>query len=1184
MFRSTCAILLIFAVAAEADVQTGVVRSGDQTIPGATITAECGNDPKITTTTDASGKFQLGGLPSTSCKYTVLMFGFEPQQKDAAASSTPLSFDLTLQQHATAPVAPKPVVTSAPTPAPSATTPAAPQQPPANTPDVPRPSLAQAQAAQNGRGGRGARGASGAAQNGRGRGATQQAQNGRGNNNQNQTSGFQSLNLVEDADAPPASDAPASLLAGGEAAAPASGDAFTVNGTLSQGVQSQPGDGFGGGPNGFGFGPGGPGGQFGGPGGEGLGAGGGRGGGPGGGGRGGGGFAGGGGRGGGGFGGGGGRGGGGFGGGRGGPGGRAGRGDPNGVRAFGNRAGRGRGPQWQLGLNYTLTNSALNARPYSLSSPTLNGQPLAKPATATNELRITLGGPIMIPKTPINLRNSRWNLSLTGSRNRQGVENIGSVPIAPFRTGDFSSLLTGDTPTVIYDPLTNQPFANNIIPQSRISSAALGLLKFYPSPTAIGLVKNYEFDASNPNNNNTVNGQLSIPITALDRVNINLSAQSRDSARIQTFGYRDPTSGGGKSLSVSYSRTLQPTLVNTFSVSVNRNTTNNLSYFSNGENIAGELGINGVLATPLTYGPPTLSFQGSSGLASLSDSTPSTNHSFTYSLTERIVKNIGKHTIQVGATGSKRQSNSLVANNARGNFQFSGVNTEQVVNGSPVSSLANPTGYDLADFLLGLPAQTSITNYLNGNDMFYYRQSSVAAYVNDDFRASTKFTVNGGLRWDLNLPQTEKYGHMANIEYSPDGTAAHLVTPGENYSFHDGEVPNGLIKPFYRMIEPQIGIAAKPWTKRPIVIRAGYGIRYDGGSIASLGSRLVTQPPFVQSVTLTPQQTLAQTGQVPTLENGFPTLPSGTLTNSFSVAPDFQPAMSQQWNAIVQYSIGRSYVVQGSYFGNKGSHLLIVEGPNRATPGDARSLNSRIPIQNLLSTITLEDSIGHSTFNSGQLQVTRRFARGIGASVTYALQKGISDSTTFGSSIVEIQGNLAAERAVMPMPHQDLSVRFNYQSLAGNQKSQFIYKVLRGWQLSGTYDVNSGTPFTATVGGDPSGTGLTGSTRANATGLPVDDGSGYFNTAAFALVPAGTFGTAGRNTIPGIVNFSINASAMRTFRFGERHRLAFTFSTSNPLNHVSITGIGTQVGNYTYGLATRAADMRTVRASARFTF
>ncbi len=92
MLRSTCLILLIFAGVAAADVQTGVVRSGGQPIPGATVSAECGTDSKITTTTDDGGRFEMGGLPSTSCKYTILMFGFEPLQKDASASSTPPRF------------------------------------------------------------------------------------------------------------------------------------------------------------------------------------------------------------------------------------------------------------------------------------------------------------------------------------------------------------------------------------------------------------------------------------------------------------------------------------------------------------------------------------------------------------------------------------------------------------------------------------------------------------------------------------------------------------------------------------------------------------------------------------------------------------------------------------------------------------------------------------------------------------------------------------------------------------------------------------------------------------------------------------------------------------------------------------------------------------------------------------
>ena len=76
MLRSSYLALVVFTGVAAADVQTGMVRSGGQAIPGATVTAECGTD-KITTTTDDGGRFEMGGLPSTSCNYTVLMFGFK---------------------------------------------------------------------------------------------------------------------------------------------------------------------------------------------------------------------------------------------------------------------------------------------------------------------------------------------------------------------------------------------------------------------------------------------------------------------------------------------------------------------------------------------------------------------------------------------------------------------------------------------------------------------------------------------------------------------------------------------------------------------------------------------------------------------------------------------------------------------------------------------------------------------------------------------------------------------------------------------------------------------------------------------------------------------------------------------------------------------------------------------------
>ncbi len=1179
MFRSTCLALLIFAGIASADVQTGVVRSSGQPIPGASVTAVCGTD-KIPTVTDEAGRFEIGGLPSTPCKYTVLIFGFEPLQKDAAASSTPLVLDITLQKRATVPVAPgatppPAVVSQTPAPAPNnaAATPATPAGP--GRGGVPSGAGTQGNGTgpRNAANGNGRAGQGGPAAGGRG-----------GQNAQNARGGFQALSLNQNADVV-SSDAPASLL-GGDAGGGSggSGDAFTVNGTVSAGVQAQPGDGFGG-PGGFGFGPGGPGG-FGGPGGD---FGGGRGGeigGPGGGGRGGdfggggrGGFAGGGP--GGGFGGPGGPGGpGGFAGGRGGPGGPGGRAGnaggrgPNGVTAFGNRAGRGRGPQWQASVNYTFANSALNARPYSFASTQTNGLAPIKAATATNQMGFTLGGPVMIPKTKLNLKNSRWNLNITGARNRSGVDNISSVPTQAFRNGDFSSLLANSVPTIIYDPQTNQPFQNNMIPVSRLNPTALALLNYIPNPTGVGIKNNYQFVASNPNDNTNVNLQVSEPLTTKDRINVNLSHQSRNSDQVQAFGFRDPNSGSGGNMSVSYSRTLQPTLVNTLTIGANRNVTNNLSFFSNGTNVAGTLGINGVLATPATYGPPSLSF---TNFTRLSDGTPSENHSTTYNLSDSLVKNKGKHTVQFGGQISSRLSNTLTANNARGSFTFSGLATEPVVNGvASASNIVNNQvtafyGYDMADFLLNAPAAASVNQYLNGNNMFYYRQKQGAAFVSDDFRVSTSFTLNIGARWEYYGPQTEKYNRMSNVLFS--GTNIQRVVPGTANPIVGGVVPQGLLQNRMDMVQPRLGFAWKPWAKRNIVFRGGYGILYNGGSLAQLGNQLAIQPPFVQTVSLSSTTTPGLT-----LKNGLVASPNTAIANTYSVAPDYRPARAQQWNAIVQYTFARSYVAQISYFGTKGDFLDVLLGPNR------RALGSTVlPYPTATSNITQDESVGTSISHSGSAQITRRFARGLSGSLTYTLAKSISDSSTLGGGVVQIENNILAERAVTADPRHNINLNFNYQTLAGNQKSQFYWNLLRGWQLQGRYGLNSGQYSTATVAGDPSGTGIIGSARANATGLPVDSGAGFFNPAAFTI-PVGTYGNAGRNTIPGIWNFTLSAEAQRSFRIGERHRLQLTFQANNPLNHPSITGFNTVIGSTLVGQPTSAGQMRSVTAQARFTF
>jgi len=94
----TAGLVLVFAGLAFGETQSGIVRSGGQPIPGASVTAICGTD-KITTVSDDAGRFELGGLPSTPCSFSISMFGFEPAQREAVASSSAssaLTFDLNL--------------------------------------------------------------------------------------------------------------------------------------------------------------------------------------------------------------------------------------------------------------------------------------------------------------------------------------------------------------------------------------------------------------------------------------------------------------------------------------------------------------------------------------------------------------------------------------------------------------------------------------------------------------------------------------------------------------------------------------------------------------------------------------------------------------------------------------------------------------------------------------------------------------------------------------------------------------------------------------------------------------------------------------------------------------------------------------------------------------------------------
>ena len=134
----------------------------------------------------------------------------------------------------------------------------------------------------------------------------------------------------------------------------------------------------------------------------------------------------------------------------------------------------------------------------------------------------------------------------------------------------------------------------------------------------------------------------------------------------------------------------------------------------------------------------------------------------------------------------------------------------------------------------------------------------------------------------------------------------------------------------------------------------------------------------------------------------------------------------------------------------------------------------------------------------------------------------------------------------------------------------------------------SGNAFTAQVLGnrsDQGGAGTIGSGRADASGLPIESEAGFFNPAAFVIPPAGRFGNAGRNTIPGPGFLALNISLGREISIGDNRRsVDIRLESNNVLNNVNITRIGTTVNSLNYGLTLDASAMRSVTINLRMRF
>jgi hypothetical protein len=852
----------------------------------------------------------------------------------------------------------------------------------------------------------------------------------------------------------------------------------------------------------------------------------------------------------------------------GGPGGPGGGGPPPGwqgrpnAMAFGN--GR-RDPRnmYMASASFSLDNSVWDARTFSVTGADVN-----KPAYANARGSVMLGGPLRIPKLVSAQKHIMFTFDFQFQRNRTGtISDPVNMPTNLERSGDFSQTLLEGAAVTIYDPVSGTPFPGNKIPASRISATATGLLKYFPAPDLPFAARNYQASWSGLNNTHNLNSRISnLRIGGKDRLNFGLQYQGSNSVTPNLFQFTDTGSGRGINASLGWSRNITTRLTNNFQYSFSRMRQLSSPYFANRENVAAELKIAGTSQNPMDWGPPSLNF---TNYAGLTDGNASLNRNQTSSAGDNLIWVHGLHDFTFGGDYRRQQFNQFADSNGRGTYTFTGSATSLLVDGIAQSG----TGYDLADFLLGMPATSSVRY---GNPDKYFRGSVYDFFVNDDWRIAPRFSLILGLRWEYATPMTELYNRLVNLDIAPGYSAVTAVEAGQ--------ADRSLIRPDRNNLSPRLGFAWRPLTNGSLVVRGGYGIYYNTSVYNLIAGNMAQQPPFAQALSVS-----SSAANPLSLQSGFLSAVSQTLTNTYAIDPNYRIGYAQTWSLSVQHDLPFSFFGTAGYLGTKGTRLDQQFIPNSVAPGATESA--------LPHSFIYETSNGDSIYHAAQFQLNRRFHSGVMAHAAYQFSKSIDNAGTGGRG----QGNtpvaqnwldLAAERALSSFDaRHNLGMQVQYSTGMGMAGGTLVNgwkgALMKDWTISGNISLRSGTPFTATVGGNlsqVSGTAVANTVRASATGLPVEVSGMLFNTAAFTDPVAGEWGNAGRNTIPGPTTFSLDGSLGRIFRLGERRNIDLQFQAQNVLNRVTITNWGTVLGSSTYGLATGAAAMRTLTINLRFRF
>jgi hypothetical protein len=760
-------------------------------------------------------------------------------------------------------------------------------------------------------------------------------------------------------------------------------------------------------------------------------------------------------------------------------------------------------------------NTSFNARPFGVAE---------RPKDIENDGGGYIGGPLKAPLFWSGRKKSYFFVNFEAYRSVGATTKpILTVPTAAMRSGDFS-----EWPYPIYDPNTTQPnpnfnpsqptgasnepylrqqFPGNVIPPSAMAgSLAQNWLKYVPLPNRPGLTANYEspFALASALNAHTDQWDVRGDQYIGDKDHVMVTWHYRGTlpftqhafpAVIDTNNTRIPNYS--EVVRLNYDHTFSPTLLNHFAGGY-------LDLLTGLYN-ASDCCVNQVPEIPGVYDhkhEPSINFQEYSPYGGNGDFITTRP---TWIFNDMLSWVHGTHTSEFGGEYRDFAYPTQTLANGSGTFYFSDLNT---------GLLGIPSGNSMASFLLGDVSSANATFY--SLSAWRPQARSVGLFAGDTWKATSKLSVDYGIRWDLYTPSSEAKDQTSFFApNTPNPGAGNrlgaLVFAGNKW----GAASYGAAYPeqlFYGAIQPRVGIAYALGSKT--VIRAGWGIFFMQDFYPGWNGGIATD-----GFNVTPAFNSSLGGLQPAflLQNGFPQnfqhpphIDSSAL-NGLN-APNYRPfdanqePRAQQWNLTIDHQFTPNFHASIAYVANHGSRLLSAMDPLNALNPSLLSMGAQLfdqfqPGQTILDGVSIpyagwveqmtacpptvaqallpypqycgniygqNENVGWSNYNSLQISAEKRFSRGLWFDVNYTWSKTLSTSDTAQTSTqvsaispFELHRNYSLSINDIPQIF-NASVVYNLPFGKGERfinRGGIFNSVLGGWQLSTIFTLQSGSPF-----------------------------------------------------------------------------------------------------------------------------